>query len=157
MSMSPFFLVYSAHFNRDKGLDYGRLCLFNENGIVNLWVSTSSIASKQYSEAFHKRGGLIPPAYRLKKGQPKQYHVVTKPLPMQWNPGVAGNFYKIEPFTVITDTGGSRGDFGIHIDGNVPGSLGCIVMSAERFKTFEHEMTVIRKYCDKIPLHVIYS
>lgn len=36
-------------------------------------------------------------------------------------------------------------------------SMGCIVMDEWRFKSFEHDMKVISKYCDKIPLHIQYS
>lgn len=73
--------------------------------------------------------------------------------------GVEGNFYKIDPHTVKAQPSGTvRGDFGIHLDGNAPGSLGCIVMSKERFKDFEDKMKELAKEgVTTIPLFVQYS
>jgi len=49
-------------FDRDKGLDNGRLNLRHlELGTINTWIATSSVESKQGAEDFHERGGLIPP------------------------------------------------------------------------------------------------
>ncbi|WP_206758297.1 hypothetical protein [Calothrix anomala] len=82
----------------------------------------------------------------------------TKPISMPDNPGVDGNFYKIDPHEVKTDEGGIRGDFGIHKDGNVPGSMGCIVMSPDRFQQFEKEITELAKDgVTSLPLFVTYS
>ena len=59
---------------------------------------------------------------------------------------------------MTTDKGTIRGDFGIHLDGNVPGSLGCIVMSQDRFDEFESKMGVLKgKGLDSLPLFVQYS
>jgi hypothetical protein len=77
---------------------------------------------------------------------------------MPHNPGVAGNFYKIDPHSVTTDKGGVRGDFGVHLDGNAPGSLGCIVMPADRFAQFEDEMKKLAaQNIVSLPLFVTYS
>ena len=64
--MSGYFLTFSMGFNRDKGLDDGRLCLRHlEDGTLIVWVATSSTESKQDAEDFHEKGGLIPPEYRV--------------------------------------------------------------------------------------------
>src|SRR5690348_865432 len=133
-----YFLTFSMQFDRDNGLDQGRLCLRHlEKGTLQVWVATTSTAGKQFAESFHETGGVIPPEYRC--GIPC-WQVNSVPIPMPETKGVEGNFYKIDPHEVTTDKGGIRGDFGIHLDANVPGSMGCIVMSGERFKIFEGEM-----------------
>jgi hypothetical protein len=72
--------------------------------------------------------------------------------------GVEGNFYKIDPHAVTTDKGGFRGDFGIHRDANVPGSMGCIVMNAEKFALFEQTMKKLASTgVKRIPLFIQYS
>ena len=157
MTTNDYFLFYSQHFDRDKGLDYGRLSLNSlDKGVIEIWKATSSIASKQYPESFHERGGLIPPCYRC--NNLKKYMVDTKPIPLPHVKGVEGNFYKINPHFIVTDKDGQRSDFGIHLDGNVPGSMGCIVMSQHRFKNFESEIKKIRENTiNQIPLFCQYS
>ncbi len=137
-------LFFSQHYDRDKGLDYGRLSLNSlSKGVIEIWKATSSIASKQHPESFHERGGLIPPCYRC--NNLTKYTVDTKPIPLPHVKGVEGNFYKINPHFVVTDREGQRSDFGIHLDANVPGSMGCIVMSNHRFKSFELEIKNLRE------------
>ena len=65
---NDYFLLFTQHFDRDNGLDYGRLSLNSlSGGTENIWIATSSNTAKQYPESFHVRGGLIPPQYRCKK------------------------------------------------------------------------------------------
>ncbi len=155
------FLTFSAHFDRDKGLDQGRLCLRwvgdGEGETKNIWMAATSTASKQQSESFHKRNHMLPPEYRV-PGL-KSWSVDTNPIPLPHVPGVQGNFYRLLPYEVTTDQGGHRGDFGIHWDGNTPGSAGCIVMSKDRFADFEKEIAELRKTqgISQIPLFVTYS
>ncbi len=155
--MNNYFLLFTQHFDRDRGLDYGRLSLNSlTEGTKCIWRATSSIASKQYPESFQERGGLIPPQYRCPKLP--NYTVKTQPIALPHIKGVEGNFYKIDPYFVTTDKGTIRGDFGIHLDGNVPGSLGCIVMSQDRFNDFESKMGVLKgEGLDCLPLFVQYS
>ena len=152
-----YFLLFTQHFDRDKGLDYGRLSLNHlQKGTLSIWLATSSTKNKQYPESFHERGALIPPQYRCHNLP--MYTVQTKPIYMLHVSGVRGNFYKINPHFVTTDKGGQRGDFGIHLDANYPGSLGCIVMSEDRFSKFEDEINKLRDSdIDSIPLFVQYS
>ena len=151
------FLLFTQHFDRDQGQDYGRLSINNfSEGTTHIWKATSSYATKQHPESFHERGGLLPPQYRVK--HLTKYTVRTEPLNLAHHKGVAGNFYQIFPFSVQTDKGAQRSDFGIHKDANVEGSLGCIVMSAERFQQFEQAITNLRNVgVVEIPLFVQYS
>ena len=157
MVTNNYFLIFNSHFDRDKGLDKGRLSICSiENGTLDIWVARSSHATKQYAESFHERGGYLPPEYRVP--DITNWYVETKPIDLRKHKGVAGNFYKITPFEVTTDKGGKRGDFGIHLDANVPGSMGCIVLNKKRFAEFESWMKRLEQ--DKIPqisLFVRYS
>lgn len=151
------FLLFTQHFDRDRGQDYGRLSINSlGKGTSHIWLATSSYATKQYAESFHQRGGLLPPQYRVK--DLPYYTVSTNPIPLDNVKGVEGNFYQIFPFAVETDRGGERSDFGIHKDANAPGSLGCIVMDPVRFQQFEKAMTDFKNAgIASIPLFVQYS
>ena len=152
-----YFLLFTLHFDRDRGLDQGRLSLNSLTaGCLAIWLATSSISTKQGRESFHQHGGLLPPQYRV-PGL-KNWSVDLKPIPMPQTKGVEGNFYRLLPFEVTTDRGGVRSDFGIHKDANTPGSMGCIVMSAKRFAEFEVKARGLRiAGVRKLPLFVQYS
>lgn len=154
---SDYFLIFNSHFDRDAGLDMGRLTLNTlSGGWKACWKASSSYATKQGAESFHQRGGYIPPQYRV-PGLPN-WNVATSPLPRPHTKGIEGNLFPITPFSVRTDRGGNRGDFGIHRDANTPGSLGCIVLSDWRFKEFELWMHRLRKEgIGKLSLFVQYS
>lgn len=154
---NDYFLIFNSHFDRDKGLDQGRLSLVSlYAGTLEIWIAASSYSTKQYPESFHARGGYIPPEYRVPSLN--NWTVDTRPIDLTHVLGVGGNFYRILPFEVKTDKGGIRSDFGIHLDANVPGSMGCIVMSQDRFNFFEAAMTGLRNNnISSIPLYVRYS
>ena len=155
--MNEYFLIFNSHFDRDKGLDVGRLSICSiESGTIQIWMAASSHSTKQYPESFHERGGYLPPEYRVPGLN--NWTVDTRPVDLTHVKGVEGNFYRIEPFEVQTDRGTTRSDFGIHLDANAPGSLGCIVMSGDRFSSFEQWMKTLRmNSCKKLPLFVHYS
>ena len=157
MSTRDYFLIFNSHFDRDKGVDQGRLSICSlKRGTLDIWIACSSHATKQYHESFHERGGYLPPEYRVL--DISNWYVETKPIDLRKHKGVAGNFYKILPFEVTTDKGGKRSDFGIHLDANVPGSLGCIVLDKKRFANFQTWMHIlIQNKIKKIPLFVRYS
>lgn len=151
------FLIFNSSFDKDKGLDYGRLSLIDvpkqDQKIIK---ASTGYQTKQYPECFHERGGMLPPAYRCKGNF--MWSVATKPIPMPNHRGVRGNFYQIFPFEVITDKGGKRSDFGIHLDADAPGSLGCIVTDIHRFETYESWMyEANREGHARLPLIVVYS
>jgi hypothetical protein len=154
-----YFLDFTMGLDLDGRLEDGRLVLrsLSDKGgrTHQIWVATTSIASRQKPEDFHQRGGPIPPEYRVPNL--RAWEVETTPINLSHVKGIEGNFYKILPFAVTTDKGGQRSDLGIHYDGNVPGSLGCIVMSGDRFKSFEGEMRRLKDQAiAKIPLFVTY-
>ena len=155
--MNDYFLIFNSHFDRDAGLDFGRLSLNSLSlGTVHIWLATSSHRTLQGRESFHVRGGYLPPQYRV-PGLPN-WRVNLDPIDLSHNVGCRGNFYIISPTEVRTDRGGVRSDFGIHFDANAPGSLGCIVMSSARWSDFETKMNHLReKNISELPLFVFYS
>jgi hypothetical protein len=151
-------LILSGHYDRDPGLDKYLLALIDgERGHVNQWSCTSSHVNGQKQGQDQQKGGLIPPTYHCKGLL--QYAVDLTPLDLTHQAGIRGSFYKITPFEVITLNGTKRGDFGIHLDANAPGSLGCIVMDWHNFKDFENQMSHLRKVDEvkRVSLHCFYS
>lgn len=156
--MNPYTLVMSGHYDRDPGLDNYLLALLHvEHGQVNQWLCTSSHANGQRRGSQHKRGGLIPPVHHVRNL--KRWTVDLKPIYLPNNKGVRGNFYKILPYSVTTVAGQARGDFGIHLDANVPGSLGCPVMNKHNWDDFEKTIQQIKatSQVNKIPFFPLYS
>lgn len=144
------------HWDRDRGLDYGRLtlnCL--EKGNMAIWKATCSTANRQeYSKQFQRYGVL--PANNVTIT--KKYHINTTPEDSRHVRGVEGSFYRIYPNRIITNKGTVRTACGIHKDANSPGSLGCIVMSSNRFKHFEQWMKRLKaEGVNKISLQAQYS
>lgn len=145
---------YSLRFELEpqESLDLliGKLKLFQDDKEINCYQATSSIAGRQYRGAWEKKGGLIPP------GQP--YQVATDPLWMPNIRGVEGSFYAITPFEIQT-AGATRGDFGVHYDANVPGSMGCVVLLTQLgWDAFRRDIKLIMgKGVKLIPLVVSYG
>lgn len=154
--MTYHFLVFNSHFDRDKGLDQGRLSLCSsDDGTIHIWRACSSYSTKQYRESFHERGGYIPPEYRVPALN--HWRVETTPVNLSHVKGVAGDFFRILPFEVTTDKGGKRSDLGIHLDANAPGSMGCIVMDYKRFNFFKQAMVQMKRLTKELPLYIRYS
>lgn len=154
--MSKYYLVYSAHWDRDRGLDYGRLSLNHlDRGNQFVWIATSSISSRQsYNKQFEKYGCI--PANN--NTVDKKYHILTTPEDSRHVKGVEGSFYRVYPNQIRTVRNTIRTAIGIHKDANLPGSLGCIVMCATRFASFEKQMSLLKsRGVSKIPLQVQYS
>ncbi len=97
--------------------------------------------------------GPIPSMVRVNT---TRYMVDVRPLTLS-NRGIEGKFYKINPHLVSVG-GGTRGDFGIHADRNVPGTAGCIgIESEEDWKAFKAIMDDYQRAGLKaIPLLVSY-
>jgi hypothetical protein len=151
-------LIMSGHYDRDVGLDSYLLALIHTvKGHINQWRCTSSQAHSQKLGSDYIRGGLIPPTYHCQ--DLTQYQVLTKSLDLTHIAGVRGSFYQILPYQIDTLQGTKRSDFGIHLDANVPGSMGCIVMDGINFVDFERQMSKLAavEQIPKIPLHVFYS
>lgn len=153
-----YFLIFSSHFDRDRGIDVGRLILHHlKHGHQKIWKAYSSHANGQDFSDFHKRGGMLPPQYRIKNLP--HWTVFTHPIDSSHVKGVEGSFYRITPYQVTTDMGGIRSAFGIHRDADAPGSLGCIVMSDDRFAAdFESQARKLwLEGVNEVPLIVVYS
>lgn len=150
------FLNFSMGFDSKQGLDYGILSLNHLSiGFIQKWLVTTSTVNKQKREHQHVWGGLIPQNSETKQ---KHYSVGLSPVDLKQNKGVRGNFYPIHPFQVETIKGAKRSDFGIHLDANVPGSLGCLVMNQYNFSEFEEYMKNLKsKGVINLPLFVQYS
>ncbi|MGB5631905.1 MAG: hypothetical protein WBM44_10650 [Waterburya sp.] len=78
---------------------------------------------------------------------------------MPHNKSVRGNFYRILPYVVTTSKGTERGDFGLHLDANAPGSLGCPVMNEHNWSDFEKTISEVKAASNvsRIPLFPLYS
>lgn len=151
-----YYLVYSGHWDRDKGLDWGRLTLnCTQKGNLSIWIATSSAGSRQTYDWQFKRNGALPANNNTIT---KRYHILTTPEDSRHVKGVEGSFYRIYPNIIKTTRGTVRSACGIHKDANLPGSLGCVVMSADRFRDFETQIALLKKEGIKqIPLQVQYS
>jgi hypothetical protein len=151
-------LILSGHYDRDPGLDKYLLALIHMvKGHINQWTVTSSHVNGQKSGNQYQTGGLLPSVHHCQKLA--KYEVETKPVDLTHHAGVRGNFYKILPHEVITKKGTKRGDFGIHFDGNTPGSLGCIVMDYHNWKDFEDQIARLKhlEKIERIALYPYYS
>ena len=155
---NSFCLVLSGHYDRDPGLDQYLLVLIDcLKGQVNEWRCTSSHTKGQQRGDQHKRGGLIPPVHHV--SNLNKWEVDLEPIYLPRRKGIQGNFYRILPYSVVTLAGAARSDFGIHLDANVPGSLGCPVMNQVNWADFEE--TIARTRAEHklktIPFFPLYS
>lgn len=165
---TKYFATYSQHFDRDKGQDYGRLCFRSldtdtDAGTTELvLIATMSTASKQGSNSIHERGGLMPPEYRvndLAKGNGR-YTAWTLETQQQYRAtkGIEGACFQILPVYIKTDQGTTRGEFFVHEDKNVEGTLGCIALTKERFDQVKTFMAKLAKQGIRaMPLFLTYS
>lgn len=149
-------LVFSSHWDRDAGLDWGRLTLNHlEKGNLAIWTATSSGASRQTYEKQFLRNGCLPANNNTIT---KKYHILTTPEDSRHVKGVEGSFYRIYPNHIKTTQNTTRSYCGIHKDANLPGSFGCIVMTPDRFKNFESWMQRLKKIgVTQLPLQTQYS
>jgi hypothetical protein len=142
-------LVFNFTPRKSSDLLIGTLSLMDGAKITNQYQATSSLPGRQWWGAWEMKGGLIPPVSGLQ--------VTTAPLWMPDMKGVEGSFYQISPFEIATN-GATRGDFGIHFDANVPGSLGCIVLETQRgWDAFRRDMEPIAKLIKSVPLLIDYN
>ena len=151
-----YYLVYSGHWDRDAGLDWGRLTLNSlSRGNLHIWIATSSAGSRQNYDGQFRLNGPLPANNNTRT---KKYHILTTPEDSRHVKGVEGSFYRIYPNTIITTKGTRRSACGIHKDANLPGSNGCVVMTPNRFVDFENVIRQLKSEGVKqIPLQTQYS
>ncbi|MEL7406329.1 MAG: hypothetical protein AAFN00_05125 [Cyanobacteria bacterium J06558_2] len=152
-----YILLLIGHYDRDPGLDPYLMVLLHQGEHMNQWICTSSHVNGQQRGDQNQRGGLIPPVHHC--NNLPRYIVNLKPEDSSKVKGVEGNFYRINPNVVTTKSGTERSYFGIHLDANVPGSLGCPVMDRRNFNDFEETMANIFQpgQVEKIPFFPYYS
>jgi hypothetical protein len=143
-------LKFSMALKHSNSLLVGILSLCDDDLIINAYKATSSYPGKQYPKSWREKGGVIPPD--------EPYRVAVVPLFLPNVRGVEGNFYVISPYETRT-LGDTRGDFGIHLDANAPGSLGCVVpVTKKGWNAFQLDMSQLAKNgLESIPLSVKYG
>jgi hypothetical protein len=152
-------LVFAMQLDRSWDLNKGRLTLIDtEGGILGRWVATSGLGAHQNVGGWSKQGGGVIPATYQCNPTFDNYWVDTKPLDRSSVKGIEGMAYPITPFEVRTKEGVTRSDLMVHLDANVPGSMGCVAIVGkdeyEDFcKVFERECSDV----DKVKLFVIYT
>jgi hypothetical protein len=131
------FLVFSMQLDNTPELNRGRLVLWDFNkGQIGRWVATSGLGQYQKIGGWSKQGGGVIPAPYQCNPSFANYWVQVTPIDLSHVKGVEGDAYPITPFEVRTKDGVERSDLLIHRDANVPGSMGCIVMSDAEFEDF---------------------
>jgi hypothetical protein len=131
------FLVFSMQLDNTPELNRGRLVLWDwEKGQIGRWVATSGLGQYQKIGGWSKQGGGVIPAPYQCNPSFANYWVEVIPVDRSEVRGIEGDAYAITPFEVRTKDGVGRSDLMVHRDANVPGSMGCIVMSKEEFDDF---------------------
>jgi hypothetical protein len=130
---------------------YGNLELIYPDGNAIDYVATSGCAGWQQPGDEWERGkGPIPQGF--------DYAIPTTPY---WSDtrGIEGLFFHITPDPVVSPSGRTRSEFGIHFDANLPGSAGCIVLrNFSGWKRFCERMELLaRSGREQISLQVSYS
>jgi hypothetical protein len=131
------FLIFSMPLDTTPELNRGRLVLYDwDKGHIGRWVATTGLGQWQKIGGWSKQGGgVIPAPYQCNPGF-ANYWVDVAPLDRAGVRGIDGDAYAITPFEVRTKDGVGRSDLMIHRDANVPGSMGCIVLSDDEFEDF---------------------
>ncbi|OKH39081.1 hypothetical protein NIES2119_08095 [[Phormidium ambiguum] IAM M-71] len=147
-------LKFFMDLKSSSNLILGQLSLYYPNGERIDFTATSGCRGWQSHENIWKRGrGPIPPDFNYSVPT-VGYHSETA--------GIDGEFFHIWPDPVKSDSGVTRGEFGIHRDANFdtsPGSAGCIVLTKDfGWQRFCERMHALKSdfNLDRIPLHIDY-
>lgn len=152
-------LIYSIELDGSGDLHQGRLALIDADRprIIGRWRATSGLAQYQDVGDWQKKGGgVIPATYQLDPPI-NCYTVDTMPINQQSVRGIEGNSYAISPNEVTTENGTRRGEFLIHRDANIPGTLGCIGVSNSDWADFEKVFKIHNRDYDRVPLLVLHT
>lgn len=141
-------------------LNRGRLALVDSKGLIQRWVCTTSIETRQSSNGWNQTGGVIPPTSSMPGLE--HWTVNTKLLVQPGQPVDEGFLVLYRGSTSYTTTEGTtRSEIMIHNDKNrssSPGSLGCIVtMNDNDWADLKRVMKESVGHLDSIPLFVIYT
>jgi hypothetical protein len=152
------FLIFAMPLDNTPELNRGRLLLIDwERGIIGRWVATSGLGQFQKIGGWSKQGGGVCPATYQCNPTFANYWVEVAPIDLSDTKGIEGDAYKITPFSVTTKDGVQRSDLLIHKDANVPGSMGCIVLSPEEFEDFCKVFNLELIGHEKIKLWITYE
>jgi hypothetical protein len=152
------FLVFSMPLDNTPQLNRGRLVLYDwEEGVIGRWVATTGLGMWQKIGGWSKQGGGVIPATYQCNPTFANYWVQVAPLDLSHVKGVEGDAYPITPFAVTTKDGVKRSDLLIHKDANVPGSMGCIVLSEDEFEDFCKVFNLNLIGHEKIKLFIQYD
>lgn len=155
MGHGNYSLFLSGSYDNEKGPDNFLLALTHpDQGQFYVWKATSSHINGQKRGNQFKWGGLLPQVHNCVDMD--KWSVDTNPVDLTHHPGVRGNFYQLLPFEVITKAGTKRSNFGIHYDGNAPGSLGCIVMNRSNSVEFERVIGNLRR-CENVDRLALFN
>ena len=139
----------------EKQQIYGMLYLQFEKQIQQEFKATSGMAGKQYVAAQYVKGvGQIPSSAVI---APSNYSVLTIPSYMTVPGHTGAAMFPINPTWVKVGRTG-RGDFGIHEDLNIPGTIGCIALpTGHQWVLFWNAMKKLAtQRILSIPLSVVY-
>ena len=144
-------LIFTMQLQVAAELLYGNLQLIYPDGNKIDYLATSGCAGwQQRGDQWQRGKGPIPQGF--------DYKIPTTPY---WSDtrGIEGNFFHITPDPVVSNTGLTRSEFGIHFDANFPGSAGCIVFNREFGwqKFCERMQAIARSGVEHVPLKVVYS
>ena len=156
---SNLLLFFAIALNADNNLHQGRLNLVDTDarGILGRWRATSGLPGLQnIGDWEHKGGGVIPATYEVNPSIPF-YNVQVNPVDLSSTKGIEGNGYPISPNSVLTKNGTQRGDFLIHRDANVPGTLGCIGLLETDWADFEKVFASYAEGMDSINLLISHT
>jgi len=103
---------------------WGDLILTKGNSKIKFMASSGLPGFQSLSSSTVRRKGRLP---SCKQANINHYNLDLIPINLPNVIGVNGLFYKITPFQVNVGNL-SRSDLGIHLDTNVEGSSGCIVI-----------------------------
>ena len=148
-------LLFQMNLQSSSNLVLGKLSLCYPNGETVDFTATSGCRGWQSEDNLWSRGrGPIPPGFNYSVPT-TGYHCST--------PGIDGEFFHIIPDPIRSESGITRGEFGIHLDSNFdssPGSAGCIVLTREfGWQRFCERMHALREQfqVNRIPLEIKYS
>ena len=143
-------LEFTMQLKPASELLFGNLQLIYPDGNKINYLATSGCADwQQQGDQWQRGKGPIPQGF--------DYKIPTTPY---WSDtrGIEGNFFHITPDPVVSPTGLTRSEFGIHFDANFPGSAGCIALGRQfGWERFCDRMRAIAKLgIEYISLEVAY-
>ena len=150
-------LLFHNHLYESDDLIEGRLLILDtdKNKIYDQYIVTSGYPDFQAADDEAKTGGPIPEASLVGLDH---FSVSTTPNYEPGEEGIRGNFYPVLPETVNI-AGTERGEWGVHLDADSPGTLGCLgFKNPTPWEAFQKLMENLKEAGIKeIPLLVSYS